>query len=464
MSDSSTSKSPQTHTASHSTAAIILAAGKGTRMKSDLPKVLHPLANTPMVAHVMSAAKKAGCHPVVVVTSPGQDDVRAVITQTDKTALHATQTEQLGTGHAVQSAHEVLAGHQGHVLVLFGDSPLMLPETFERMQRVLASDANVGVVVLGFSANPTPPYGRLITNDAGDLERIVEAKDATAEELAIERVNSGVMAIRGTIVWELLGDLSNDNAQGEYYLTDVIAGARDQGYVCKIVDGSADEVMGVNSRNDLAAAEAIMQSRLRAKVMEDGVTLQDPESVYLSADTELGRDVVVQPNVYFGPNVVVGDKVEIRAFSHLEGTVIGHSAMVGPFARLRPGTNIGEDCRIGNFVEIKKANVESGAKISHLSYIGDAHVGADANIGAGTITCNYDGFRKYHTEIGRDSFIGSNTALVAPVVIGKGAIVAAGSVVTEDVQGDALAVARSRQSQKTDWARDFRTKMEDEAS
>lgn len=445
------------------TAAIILGAGKGTRMKSDLPKVLHQVASKPMIAHVMDAASAAGCSPLVVVTAPGMRDVIEVAEQTSTDCRIAIQGEQLGTGHAVLSAKDSLKNHKGNVLVLFGDSPLMLPETFERMQRTLSKDAKLGVVILGFHGgdNP-PPYGRLIQDGNGNVERIVEAKDASAEELQIPWVNSGVMAIRGTVVWDALEQIGNDNAQGEYYLTDIVETVRKMGYACAMEEGSETEVMGINTRQDLASAEAIVQARLRDAAMKNGVTMIDPSTTYLAADTSFGQDVVIQPNVFFGAEVAIGNGVEIRAFSHIEGAVIGDRAMIGPYARIRPGSNIGETCRVGNFVELKKAHLEEGAKVSHLSYIGDAHVGQSANVGAGTITCNYDGYNKYHTEIGAESFIGSNSALVAPVVIGKGAIIGAGSVVTQDVHNDALALSRSRQSEKENWAQEFRDKMKKE--
>ncbi len=444
-----------------STAAIILAAGRGTRMRSDIPKVLHPVASVPMLAHVMDAAKAAACAPLVVVSAPDMPEVAAVARARDSHCRIALQATQQGTAHAVLAAKDSLADHTGNVLVLFGDSPLMMPDTFIRMQEMLSRNPALAVVVLGFYTDYPPAYGRLILDETGTLHRIVEAKDATPDELAIGWCNSGVMAIRGSLVWELLEQIGSNNAQGEYYLTDIVAVARKLGYQCAVCEGAQDEVLGVNSRAQLADAEAILQDRLRLRAMEQGATLIAPETVYLCADTELGHDVLIEPNVFIGPNVVIGDKVHIKAFSHIEGTVIGNGASVGPFARLRPGTGVGEDVKIGNFVEIKKAQIEKGAKISHLSYIGDAHVGEDANIGAGTITCNYDGYKKYHTEIGRDVFIGSNSALVAPVVIGAGAYVGAGSVVTENVEADALAISRSRQTHKDEWAKNFRKKMDE---
>lgn len=445
-------------------AAIILAAGRGTRMRSDTPKVLHRIASAPMLAHVMHAASDAGCEPLVVVSAPDMPEVAATAQHVNPDCRIAIQHKQQGTAHAVLAAKMSLADHMGNVLVLFGDSPLMTSDTFARMQEMLSRNPSLAVVVLGFYTDFPPAYGRLILDDHGALQRIVEAKDATPDELEIGWCNSGVMAIRGSLVWDFLEQIGNDNAQGEYYLTDVVAVARKLGYSCAVCEGDADEVLGVNSRAQLADAEAILQDRLRTRAMEQGATLVAPETVYFAADTELGRDVLIEPNVFFGPNVTVGDNVHIKAFSHIEGAVIGNGASVGPFARLRPGSGIGEDVKIGNFVEIKKAQIEKGAKISHLSYIGDAHVGEEANIGAGTITCNYDGYKKYHTEIGREVFIGSNSALVAPVVIGAGAYVGAGSVVTDNVEADALALSRTRQTQKDEWAKNFRKRSADAAA
>jgi bifunctional UDP-N-acetylglucosamine pyrophosphorylase/glucosamine-1-phosphate N-acetyltransferase len=444
----------------HNIAAVILAAGKGTRMKSALPKVLHKVAGRPMLGHVMEAAMAASCEPLVVVTAPDMPEVAAYAKK--RTCLIAHQEEQLGTGHAVQMAQDALADFEGHVVVLFGDSPLILPETIEKLCETLNRDAQTAVAVFGFDVENPPAYGRLITSGADELERIVESKDASAEELAVTLCNSGVMAIRGSLVWNLLAAIDNRNAQEEYYLTDIIAAARKEGYRCKVVMGDETEALGVNSRKQLSEVETLMQTRLRDAAMEAGVTMTDPASTFLCADTVLGQDVILQPGVFIGPDVTIGDGVEIKAYSHLEGCVIGDKAIIGPYARIRPGSNIGEECKIGNFVELKKAELESGVKVSHLSYIGDAHVGEETNIGAGTITCNYDGYNKHHTEIGKDVFIGSNSALVAPVVIGSGAFVGAGSVVTENVAADGLAIARSRQEVKAGWGQSFRERMEKE--
>lgn len=441
------------------TAAIILAAGKGTRMKSDLPKVLHPVGNQPMVRHVLATAADAGLDPLVLVIAPGMHKVASVGHDFSEDVKTATQHEQLGTAHAVLSAKEVLGGFEGNLVVLYGDTPLIRPETITRLLEALNKDARCAVAVLGFTPEDPSDYGRLVLDGHGALAKIVEAKDATKQEKEIRLCNSGVIALRGGVAWELLEKIDSKNAKKEYYLTDVVALAIAAGFKASAVEADAAEVLGVNSRADLAVADAAFQTRKRREAMLSGVTLQDPATVYFSADTELAPDVVVEPNVYFGPRVVVGSGAHIKAFSHIEGSVIGEQSVIGPFARLRPGTNIGEHVKIGNFVEIKKSEIEDGAKISHLSYIGDASIGEEANIGAGTITCNYDGYNKYRTTVGRDAFIGSNTALIAPVTVGDGAMVAAGSVITEDIEANALALARTRQEQKSDWANSFRAKQ-----
>lgn len=441
------------------TAAIILAAGKGTRMKSELPKVLHPVGNQPMVRHVLATAADAGLDPLVLVIAPGMHKVSSVGHDFSDEVRTATQHEQLGTANAVLSAKEALNGFEGNLVVLYGDTPLIRPDTITRLLDALNKDARCAVAVLGFTPDDPADYGRLVLDGHGALSKIVEAKDATKHEKEIRLCNSGVIALRGGVAWDLLEKIDNKNAKKEYYLTDVVALAIAAGFKAVAVEADPAEVLGVNSRADLAVADAAFQTRKRREAMLSGVTLQDPATVYFSADTELAPDVVVEPNVYFGPRVVVGSGAHIKAFSHIEGSVIGEHSVVGPFARLRPGTNIGAQVKIGNFVEIKKSEIEDGAKISHLSYIGDASIGAEANIGAGTITCNYDGYNKYRTTVGRDAFIGSNTALVAPVSIGDGAMVAAGSVITEDIEANALALARTRQEQKSDWATSFREKQ-----
>lgn len=442
----------------HPAAAIILAAGKGTRMKSDLPKVMHKVAQMPMVGHVMTMADSVGLSPLTLVISPEQTSVQTYARNLIPETRIAYQREQLGTAHAVLAAREALAGFEGHLVVLYGDTPLITADTVNALLETINRDRKNAVAVLGFRPDDAAEYGRLIVNEVGELEAIVEFKDASPEQRAVGLCNSGVMVLRGTVAWELLSLIDNKNAKAEYYLTDVVALARKAGYTARITEASPDEVLGVNSRVELAVAEASMQVRLRTKAMLNGATLTAPDTVYLSADTDIGRDVIIEPHVVIGPEVTIGDRAEIKSFSHIAGAVIGEAASIGPFARIRPGSSIGDDAKIGNFVEVKKADIEAGAKISHLSYIGDATIGAEANIGAGTITCNYDGYNKYRTVVGRGAFIGSNTALVAPVHVGDGAIVAAGSVITEDVEADALAVARTRQAQKEDWAKSFRDK------
>jgi bifunctional UDP-N-acetylglucosamine pyrophosphorylase/glucosamine-1-phosphate N-acetyltransferase len=366
----------------------------------------------------------------------------------------AEQTERKGTGHAVLMARAALAGRPGPVLVVYGDTPLIGTSTLQRLVDEIRAGRSVAVA--GMRPSDPGPYGRLVLGKDGSLERIVEAKDANEAERAITLCNAGVLAADGKVLWELLEQVRPNNAKGEYYLTDVVGLARAAGLSCGAIEADADEVVGVNSRLELAAVEALFQKRKRDAAMAGGATLADPASVWFSHDTVLGRDVWVGPSVVFGPGVRVGDHVTIKGFCHLEGTSIADGAQVGPFARLRPGAVIGADAHIGNFVEVKAAVIEQGAKVNHLSYVGDAHVGARANVGAGTITCNYDGFVKARTEIGAGAFIGSNTALVAPVKVGPGAIIAAGSVITKDVAGDALAVARGEQVEKPGWASRFR--------
>jgi len=434
------------------TAAVVLAAGKGTRMKTELPKVLHKLAGRPMIAHVLANLAPLACERIVVVIGPGMEGIAAAV------APHATalQAEPLGTGHAVLAARAALQGFVGDVLIVYGDCPFISSVTIGRLlARRWAAD-QPAVVVLGMRPADPAQYGRLIVGADGTLEAIVEYRDAGAEQRAITLCNSGVMAIDGRRLFALLDRVGNANAKGEFYLTDIVAIARDDGAACAVVEAPADELIGINSRAELAAAEAILQHRLRAQAMENGATLIDPQTVFFSFDTRLGRDVVVGPNVVFGPGVEVADDAEIKAFCHLEGAKVAAGAAIGPFARLRPGTVVGERARIGNFVEAKNAIVGPGAKANHLTYLGDAVVGAGANVGAGTVTANYDGFNKHKTEIGADASIGSNSVLVAPVNVGRGAIVGAGSVITESVSADALALGRGRQTEKPGWAAKFR--------
>lgn len=434
-------------------ATVILAAGMGTRMKSRLPKVLHPLAGRPMIAQLSATLAALEPDKQVVVASP--DNREAIAAATPGMAL-AVQDPPLGTGHAVMAARDALNGFDGTVLTLFADSPLVGVETLQRMLEVRQGADDPAVVVMGFRPEDTAEYGRLIVDGDGRLDRIVEHRDANEEERAVGLCNSGFMAIDGTLLPALLDSIGNDNPKGEYYLTDIVAAARAMQRTCAVVEGSEIEAMGINSRAQLAQAEAVLQNRMRLAAMDAGVTLSDPSSVWFSHDTVLGRDVSVGPNVFFGPGVSVGDDVTIHSFSHLEGCHVGDGARIGPFARLRPEAEIGENVHIGNFVEVKKARVEKGAKVNHLTYIGDARVGAGANVGAGTITCNYDGFFKHFTDIGAGAFIGSNTALVAPVTVGDGAIVGAGSTISGNVSADALALTRSQQVEKAGFAADFR--------
>ncbi|MGL4314531.1 MAG: bifunctional UDP-N-acetylglucosamine diphosphorylase/glucosamine-1-phosphate N-acetyltransferase GlmU [Sphingomonas sp.] len=438
-------------------AAIILAAGKGTRMKSDLHKVLHPIAGRPMLLHLAASVQALEPAEIVVVTGAGREQVEAAVAPLGiKTAL---QAEQLGTGHAVQQAKGVLAGFDGDVLILYGDVPLVTTGTMRRMIERLHAADDPACVVLGFRPADPGAYGRVIADGDGRISEMVEFKDALAEERAVTLCNSGLMAVRSADLFALLARVGNNNAAGEYYLPDIVMLAAGDGRVSAVIETDAEEVAGVNSRGELAAVEASWQQRRRAQAMADGVTLIAPDTVWFAYDTTLGRDVVIEQNVVFGPGVRIDDKAVIHAFSHLEGATVGANASVGPFARLRPGAVLGAKSRVGNFVEVKNATLGTGAKANHLSYLGDASVGADANIGAGTITCNYDGFFKYKTEIGTGAFIGSNSALVAPVSIGAGAIVAAGSVVTKNVEADALALVRPPQEAKPGWAARFREKM-----
>ena len=429
-------------------ALVILAAGKGTRMNSDLPKVLHPIAHAPMLAHAMRAGAALDPVRTVVVAGHGADEVRAAVAEIDETAEVVIQPEQNGTAHAVDMARATLAGFDGDVVVLFGDTPFLRPETLERMA---AARGRSDLVVLGFDAADPGRYGRLVMN--GDqLERIVEFKDATEAERAITLCNSGLMACDAATLFALIARVGNTNASGEYYLTDVVELANAEGLSVTAVRCDEAETLGINTRAELAEAEAAFQTRARAELLETGVTLMAPETVYLSLDTVIGRDAVIEPNVVFGPGVTVESGARIRAFSHLEGCHVSRGGIIGPFARLRPGAELAEDVHIGNFVEIKNAEIAEGAKINHLSYIGDASVGQRTNIGAGTITCNYDGVFKHRTEIGANVFIGSDTMLVAPVRVGNNAMTATGTVVTKNVEEGAMAIARSEQVNKPGFA------------
>ncbi|WP_221792021.1 bifunctional UDP-N-acetylglucosamine diphosphorylase/glucosamine-1-phosphate N-acetyltransferase GlmU [Aquisediminimonas sediminicola] len=439
-------------------AAIILAAGKGTRMKSDLHKVLHPLAGHPMVAHLLGNLDSLDVARKIIVTGSGREQVEAALAGTG--ADFATQEPQLGTAHAVQQAQAALKDFVGDVLIMFGDVPLVSADTMARMIERLHADDSPAVVVLGFRPEDALAYGRIVADEDGRIVKMVEYKDANSAERAVNLCNSGLMALRADDLWPLLDRVGNDNAAKEYYLPDVVMIALADGRSSAVIEAAAYEVAGINSRAELAIVERAWQDRRRQQAMADGATLIAPETVWFSHDTVIGRDVVIEPQVFFGPGVTIADNVTIHGFSHIEGATIAAGAEVGPYARLRPGAKIGEKAKIGNFVEVKNATFGAGAKANHLSYIGDADVGEKANIGAGTITCNYDGFFKYKTVIGKHAFIGSNSALVAPVNIGEGAIIGAGSVLTRNVEAGSLAVARGEQSEHSGWATRFRKAMQ----
>ena len=438
-------------------AVVILAAGQGTRMRSDTHKVLHPIASQPVLLHLLDRVDALGADKRVVVVGKGRDQVEKAIAGRD--VAIAVQAEQKGTGHAVQQAEQALGSYDGPVLILYGDTPFVEAETLRRMIDRLNGDGGPGVVVLASQPDDPLKYGRIILGRGDQIARMVEYKDATEEERAVRLCNSGMMAVRAADLFRWLGQVGNDNAASEYYLPDIVNIAAAEGREAVVIVGDPYETAGVNSRAELAHLELEWQRRRREQALDEGATLIDPESVWFAYDTKLGRDVTVEPHVVFGPGVQVADGAMIHAFSHIEGAIIGAKASIGPFARIRPGTRLGERTKVGNFVELKKAEVGEGAKVNHLSYVGDASVGAGANIGAGTITCNYDGFGKYKTVIGAGAFIGSNTALVAPVTVGDGAIVGAGSVITEDVEADALAVERSEQRGISGWAKRFRERM-----
>ncbi|MCK0067952.1 bifunctional UDP-N-acetylglucosamine diphosphorylase/glucosamine-1-phosphate N-acetyltransferase GlmU [Kordiimonas laminariae] len=434
-------------------AAIILAAGKGTRMKSSTHKVLHSVGGKPMLMYLLDTVNKLDPVENILVVGAGKEQLMNAVSGAD----FVEQTEQLGTGHAARIAVDSLPeGFSGDVIILFGDVPFIPLSVMEEMIAKGGSEVGNGLTVLGFRPEDAAKYGRLVTSTDGKLERIVEFKDASEQERAITLCNSGMMLISGSHAKKWLHQLSNDNAAGEYYLTDLVEFARKDGFDVAVVEASEDDVLGINSREDLARAELAMQKKWRKQALDGGVTMTDPDTVYFSHDTKLGFDVTIEPNVFFGPGSVIENGVTIKANSHIEGAHVRANSSIGPFARLRPAADIGEGSKIGNFVEIKKTKLHEGVKVSHLTYLGDAEIGADANIGAGTITCNYDGFLKYKTSIGAGAFIGSNSALVAPVTIGDGAIVGAGSIITKDVEVDSLAVARGRQRGIPEFAANFR--------
>jgi bifunctional UDP-N-acetylglucosamine pyrophosphorylase/glucosamine-1-phosphate N-acetyltransferase len=435
--------------------AIILAAGKGTRMKSTLPKVMHRIAGASLLAHVFAVVKKSGIERTCLVVAPGMDEVAATALELDPKIEVFVQAKQQGTADAVKAARPALETFSGQVIVLYGDTPLLRPATLNAIRAELRSGADL--VVIGFEAEEPTGYGRLLLDENGRVTGIREEKDASPLERTLTLCNSGIMGFRSAkTLLGLLDRIDSDNAKGEFYLTDAVALAHGDRLDARIVDSRAEEVLGVNSRSELAAAEAIIQRRLRDEVMANGATLVAPETVFLSHDTTIGKDVVIEPHVVIGERVVIEEGARIRSFCHIEGASIGAGAVVGPFARLRPGAELATGAHIGNFVEIKQAEIGEGAKVNHLTYIGDASVGARANVGAGTITCNYDGFDKHRTEIGAGAFIGSNSSLVAPVKIGEGAYVGSGSVISKDVAPDALSLTRSPQEERPGWAAKIR--------
>ena len=427
---------------------IVLAAGMGTRMNSDLPKVLHKVAAAPLLHHALQAGASLAPEKVVVVTGHGAEEVARAARDYDEATVTVLQEPQLGTAHAVAQAAPLLADATGDAIVLYGDTPFIRPETLEAM---LATRSAHAVVVLGFHAANPGRYGRLLTQ-GNDLLAIREFKDATDEERLITLCNSGVICADAKTLFSLVADVGNANASGEYYLTDIVELARARGLSAGVVICEEAETMGINTRTELAAAEAAFQARARAEALDNGVTLTAPETVFFALDTHIGRDAIIGPNVFFGPGVTIESGAEIKGFCHLEGCHVSRGADVGPFARLRPGAELAEDVHVGNFVEIKNAILDEGVKVGHLSYIGDADVGEFTNIGAGTVTCNYDGVMKHRTRIGKRAFIGSDTMLVAPVSIGDGALTASGSVITEDVPAEAVALARAKQVNKAGLA------------
>ena len=438
-------------------AAIVLAAGEGTRMKSALPKVLHEIAGRPMIAHVLAALEPLAPTETVVVVGQGQDAVAKAVAPAKAVVQHPPR----GTGDAVKAARPALESSLAglsDVVILFGDAPLLQSETIARLIEARRA-SGAAIAVAGMRPADPGPYGRLVLGADGGVERIVEAKDATPAEAAAALCNGGIMAVAATQVFDLVDRLENINAKREFYLTDIVGIARQRDLAATYVELPAEEVLGINTRAELAQAEALMQDRLRRRAMTEGATLIAPETVFLSADTRLGRDVIVEPNVVFGPGVSIADNVRVLSFSYFTGATIAENAIVGPFARLRPGAVLERDVHVGNFVEVKATRLGAGAKASHLSYLGDSDIGAETNIGAGTITCNYDGFNKHRTIIGKGAFIGSDSALVAPVTIGDGAYVATGSVITADVPADALSIARARQVDKPGRAAELRARL-----
>ena len=436
-----------------SSLTVVLAAGEGTRMRSAMPKVLHPVAGQSLLAHVLAAAPKGTGSALAVVIGPNHETVAEEVKRVRPDAATFVQRERLGTAHAVLAARDAIISGADDLLVVFGDTPLISAETFQRLRAPLNNGA--ALAVLGFHAADPTGYGRLLV-EGDQLVGIREQADASPAERAIKLCNAGVMAFDGSRALEIIEKIGNANAKGEYYLSDAVAVMREMGLQATVIETSEDEVCGINTKAQLAEAEQVMQTRLRQAALEAGVTMIAPETVYLAADTKFGSDVTIEPFVVIGPGVSIADGAVIHSFCHIVQATIGKKASVGPYARLRPGTSLGDGARIGNFVETKAAILEAGVKINHLSYVGDAHVGANANIGAGTITCNYDGFNKHKTEIGAGAFVGSNSSLVAPVKIGSGAYIGSGSVISRDVPDDALAVERSQQTNREGGAKRYR--------
>jgi bifunctional UDP-N-acetylglucosamine pyrophosphorylase / glucosamine-1-phosphate N-acetyltransferase len=437
-----------------SSLTAVLAAGEGTRMRSSLPKVLHPVASQSLLAHVLGAAPHGPGAALAVVVGPDHAAVEQEIKRIRPDAKIFIQRERLGTAHAVLAAREAIARGADDLLVAFGDTPLISAETFERLRAPLQNGA--ALAVLGFRAADPTGYGRLLVEGDHHLVAIREQADASADERAIDLCNAGVMAFDGRRALDIIEKIGNANSKREYYLTDAVAIIRDLGWEAVVIETSEDEVRGINTKAQLAEAEQVMQQRLRKAALEAGVTLIAPDTVYLSADTKFGNDVTIEPFVVIGPGVSIDDGAVIHSFCHIVQSTIGKNALVGPYARMRPGTSLGDGAKIGNFVETKASVLDAGVKVNHLSYIGDTHIGANSNIGAGTITCNYDGFSKHKTEIGEGAFVGTNSSLVAPVKIGKGAYIGSGSVITKDVPDDAMAVERSQQMNREGGAKRYR--------
>jgi bifunctional UDP-N-acetylglucosamine pyrophosphorylase/glucosamine-1-phosphate N-acetyltransferase len=432
---------------------IVLAAGEGTRMRSSLPKVLHPVAGQSLLAHVLSASPKGTSTSLAVVVGPDHQAVSGEARRYRPDVETFVQRDRKGTAHAVLAARDALARGADDLIIAFGDTPLISAATFERLRAALHQGA--ALAVLGFEAADPTGYGRLLVEN-GRLTAIREQADATAAEREVTLCNAGIMAFDGRKALSIIEKIGNANSKGEYYLTDAVTIVRDLGLEAVVIKTSEDEVRGINTKAQLAEAERVMQDRLRSAALDAGVTLIAPETIYLAADTTFGKDVTIEPFVVIGPGVSIADGAVIHSFSHIVHSSIGKNALVGPYARLRPGTSVGEGAKIGNFVETKAATLEAGVKINHLSYVGDAHVGANANIGAGTITCNYDGYGKHKTEIGAGAFVGTNSSLVAPVKIGNGAYIGSGSVITRDVPDDAMAVERNQQTNREGGAKRYR--------